>query len=213
MNFSDIKVTYNGHLGTDLDFVNAARVSVGTTSETLEERDEKLINYLAKNQHMTPFEHCYLRVIIECPLFIRSQIHRHRTFSYNEISRRYTAENISFYLPKDLHMQQVKNKQGSGGVAPDSERCLDVMGYCMEESVNCYNDMVDLGISREEARMILPQNLMTKFWMSGNFRNWCHFLSLRLDKHSQFEVRTVAQQIGDILNDHFPVGVKALLEV
>src|SRR5687767_14024229 len=102
-------------MGEDLSVVNAARVSYGTSSSSLTDKDKKLIKYLADHKHMSPFEHCAMTALITCPLFVRSQIHRHRTFSYNEISRRYTSEDIEFYLPSSWRKQDEKNKQSSAG--------------------------------------------------------------------------------------------------
>src|SRR5437667_11514171 len=109
-----IDVEYIDHMGTDLSIVNAARISYGKHKNELDDKDVKLINYLAQHQHMTPFEHTALTVLVTCPLYIRSQIMRHRTFSYNELSRRYTAEGIEFYIPDEFRNQSESNKQGSG---------------------------------------------------------------------------------------------------
>src|SRR5579863_7226904 len=110
-----LKATYVQHVGSDLTIVNAARISFGTESQVLEDKDKKLIKYLADNEHMSPFEHNVLTVIIECPLYIRSQIHRHRTFSYNEVSRRYTSDDIQFYIPDTVRRQAASNRQASEG--------------------------------------------------------------------------------------------------
>ena len=111
-----IKAEYMDHMGNDLTVVNSARVSFGSESQELSDKDKKLIKYLADHQHMSPFEHCQLSVRISCPLYIRSQIHRHRTFSYNEISRRYTSKDLEFYIPETLRKQSDDNRQASDGV-------------------------------------------------------------------------------------------------
>lgn len=211
---SQIKVEYVNHMGDDLTVVNSARVSFGKTKEKIDSGDIKLINYLAKHQHFTPFEHCSLSVLIKCPLFIRSQIHRHRTFSYNEISRRYTSENLEFYVPETYRKQHDKSKQCSADDFDSKES-----KYLKEQTENIhnlslamYNDMIDKGVAREMARGILPQNLMTEFWMTGNLRNWIQFLGLRVDSHAQKEVQDVAQPILDIIKDKFPESSKALFK-
>lgn len=209
-----IKAEYINHMGDDLTVVNAARVSFGKHKKKLDAKDVKLINYLAKHKHMTPFEHCILSVNIKCPLYIRSQIHRHRTFSYNEISRRYTAENIEFYLPDKLRKQHEKSKQCSDGTLSDVESQVLMGGISASHrvSLDLYNKLLDKGVARELARGVLPQNLMTEFWMTGNLRNWIHFIGLRLDDHAQEEVQVIAQQVMDIIEDKFPEAGKALIK-
>ena len=100
-------------MGAEVDITNAARVSFGKRKDKFDDKDLKLMNYLIKNQHMTPFEHITMTFSVHCPLFVRSQWMRHRTFSFNEISRRYTDEEITFYLPKALRIQSENNKQAS----------------------------------------------------------------------------------------------------
>jgi len=202
-------------MGDDLRPVNAARISFGKQKDKLDDKDLKLLKYLADNQHMTPFEANVLTVIIECPLYIRSQIHRHRTMSFNEISRRYTAENIEFYIPPidDFREQSKNNKQASEG-SLDLTRAKTMYAafyaHC-QRSLQLYEDLLKNGLSREQARAVLPQNLMTKFYMTGNLRNFVHFLKLRLDPHAQKEVRIIAEQIKQILQDKFPESTKVLL--
>lgn len=212
---SKIRVDYVDHMGDDLRVVNAARISYANTNEKLSERDEKLINYLAKHKHYTPFEHCNLTVVLHVPLYIRSQIHRHRTFSYNEVSRRYTSENLEFYEPEQYRKQHAKSKQCSDGLLSKAKnfkaRLLTkaVHTFCLAS----YHTLIKLGVSREMARGLLPQNLMTKFYMSGNLRNWVAFLKLRLDGHAQEEAQYIAQEIDEILKEKFPIAGKALMEI
>lgn len=212
---SSIKAEYIEHMGNDLTVVNAARVSFGKFKNKLDEGDEKLLTYLAKHKHFTPFEHCQLSVLISCPLYIRSQIHRHRTFSYNEISRRYTDENIEFFVPDNLRHQHTKSKQCSNGIIDDenlqSAYLLAIKEHHID-ALNLYQALLDAGIAREQARGVLPQNLMTQFWMSGNLRNWAQFLALRLDGHAQAEAQSIAQNVANIIKDKFPKAGKALLD-
>lgn len=214
LRIGSIEADYINHMGDDLSVVNAARVSFGKAKDELDDGDIKLINYLAKHKHMTPFEHCTLSVKIKCPLYIRSQIHRHRTFSYNEISRRYTSENLEFYVPETYRKQHSSSKQCS-----DGEFSLEQNSYLKLKTqaiqlnlLSEYNNMIDLGVARELARGILPQNLMTEFWMTGNLRNWVHFLGLRIDSHAQEEVQQVASPILDIIREKFPESSKALFK-
>lgn len=211
-----IKVSYIDHMGTDLTAVNAARISFAGESQELTEKDSKLIDYLAKHEHMSPFEHCALTLIIECPLYIRSQIHRHRTFAYNEISRRYTADDLEFYVPPtdDIRSQSKSNKQASDGPvsAGDAQNAATLIRQSHAYSLEFYNQLIALGVSREQARGVLPQNLMTKFYMSGNLRNWAHFVRLRVDAHAQAEVRVVGEAVKAIMLEKFPVVSNALFK-
>jgi thymidylate synthase (FAD) len=203
-------------MGDDLRVVNAARISYGKTVDLFTEKDRGLINYLAKNRHMSPFEHNILSVVVECPLFIRSQIHRHRTFSYNEVSRRYTSDGIAFYMypEDDVRAQSKTNKQGSEGVvSPEmAQAFVSTLTAWLDEGQKLYDQFVIEGIAREQARSFLGVNLMTQFYMTGNLRNWVHFLNLRLDEHAQKESRIVAADIEKIIIQYWPISYRALVE-
>ena len=209
-----LKVSYIDHMGDDLRPVQAARISMGKTSKELDEKDIKLLNFLAKNNHFTPFEHNQLSVIIECPLYIRSQIHRHRTFSFNEVSRRYTDENIRFYVPDidDIRKQATSNKQASDGLVSSPGACRYAMTMANAAALDTYNQLIGMGVAREQARASLPQSLMTEFYMTGNLRNWVHFIKLREDKHSQFEVQLISKEVKKIIVGLWPESSKALFE-
>jgi len=211
---SDIKVDYINHMGDDLSVVNSARVSFGKSKKVVEEEDVKLINYLAKHKHLTPFEHCSLSINVKCPLFIRSQIHRSRTFSFNEISRRYTSEGLEFFSPEEYRIQHKSSKQCSDGLLDpeNNKKAKEITDKIHKDCLDSYNKLIDLGAPREQARGVLPQNLMTEFWMTGNLRNWIHFLGLRIDVHAQKEVQDVANPILDIIMEKFPISAKALFE-
>ncbi len=205
------KVTYVDHFGSDLTVVNAARVSFGGSSESLNLRDEKLIGYLADHEHMSPFEHTGATFHVECPIYIAAQIMRHRTFSYNQISRRYTSENPEFYLP--VPREQAKsNRQASGDKHARAAYWAEKFSLLHKKCLESYQEAIKDGVSREVARGILPQNLNTKFYMTGNLRNWAHFIKLRRSSDAQYEVRLIADQIHAILELHFPVSIKALLD-
>lgn len=207
-----IKVEYIQHCGSDLTVVNAARISFDSKSQKLTSKDKKLIDYLAKNKHMSPFEHNSLSVLIECPLYIRSQIQRHRTFSYNEVSRRYTAENLEFFVPETIRKQSKDNKQSSEGLIDYPLLAKECFEALHEQALIAYNKLLIMGVSREQARGVLPQNLNTKFYMTGNLRNWIHFIELRQHKHAQEEVQFIAQEIKKIVETHFPESCKSLLK-
>lgn len=203
-----------------MDFMpcSAARVSFGNEDKTGKDpaADVKLMNYLASHKHMTPFEYQHATFLIECPLFIRSQIHRHRTFSFNEISRRYTDENLDFWVPDKWRCQHKSSRQASSNehttysgfyITGATEFTYEDM---MHNMLLMYQEMVGNGIAREQARAVLPQSLLTKFYMGGNLRNWAHFIELRKDEHAQPEVQVVANRIADRLRELWPESCKAL---
>lgn len=234
-----MNVDYIQHYGDDLVTVNAARVSMdkesdwkiddviersqdgNTYSYKLCERDVKLIHYLAKHQHYTPFEHCGVTLRLKVPLFVTAQIQRHRTFSFNQISRRYVKDNLEFYWPDKWRKAAENVKQGSSSDAVVSMVTKE-KGYvttpqtmalaAARHSLFAYEELLYGGVCPEQARMILPQNLYTTFYMTGNLRNWAHFLKLRLDAHAQKEVRDVAEMCAKIIEPLFPVSYKALME-
>lgn len=209
------KVHYISHMGNDLTIVNSARVSFNKNSNVLDEKDIKLIKYLVKHEHMSPFEHCTVTFMVECPLYVRSQIHRHRTFSYNEVSRRYTSEDLQFYVPNsdDIRKQSKSNRQASEGSLDevDANIAMQKINDAHAAALALYNELLAMGVCREQARGILPQNLMTKFYMTGNLRNIVHFLKLRLHEGAQKEVRDIANDMLNIIKDHFPIATEALM--
>lgn len=213
----------------DMDFApcSAARVSFGNEDKTGEDeaKDIKLMDYLAEHQHMTPFEYQHATFLIECPLFVRSQIHRHRAFSYNEISRRYTSEDLGFWIPTNWRGQSTSNRQASSdeiiAFLPPSPSYDDPLGrelidptelYKSEMfiALNRYNMFVEGGIAREQARALLPQSLLTKFYMGGNLRSWAHFIELRRDEHAQKEIQIIAERVADKLRELWPNSCHAL---
>jgi thymidylate synthase (FAD) len=192
----------------DLDFFpcSAARVSFGNEDKTgvNPEADKKLMKYLADHEHMSPFEHQSATFLVEVPLFIRSQIMRHRTFAYNEISRRYTDENLEFWIPTTFRGQSANNRQASDGVSDEQERAILTHQHNAIRSLEDYKHMLSLGICREQARALLSQSLLTKFFMTGNLRNWAHFVKLRTHEGAQKEVQVVANRISAELGKLWP---------
>ena len=186
------RVDYVESMGSDLTIVNSARVSFGTQKEELDGRDRKLINYLAKHKHTSTFEHNVVTFRFTVPLYVRSQHHRHRTWSYNEISRRYTDVNINFYEPEGFRTQHESNRQASN---PDE--LIDP------------NMMKDAGVCREQARGVLPQNLYTEYYGTVNLSNLLKFIDLRSHEGAQWEIQKVAEACLDIADDLWPIAVKA----
>lgn len=200
------------HANVDMMPCSAARVSFGNEDKTGRDldKDRKLMKYLADHKHMTPFEYQHATFMIECPLFIRSQIHRHRTFSFNEISRRYTDENLEFWRPSEFRGQSKSNRQASDGSC-DEQAGLHV-GYEIStgQSLQTYEWLLEHGVAREQARSVLPQSLLTKFYMGGSLRNWAHFIELRRDAHAQKEVQIVAEKVAAKLRELWPESCNAL---
>lgn len=219
-------VEYVSHMGTDLSVVNAARVSFGTEKSSVDEKDIKLINYLMKHNHSSPFEHCALTFKFTVPLFIRSQHHRHRTWAYNEISRRYTDVDIKFYEPESFRTQHKSNRQASNDdlINPDmndfTNRPLPVPSYFASEAVKnhntrslgLYKNLIARGVCREQARGVLPQNLYTQYFGTANLHNLLKFISLRSHTGAQWEIQQVAKACLQITNNHFPHSVRAYSE-
>ena len=210
------------HMGTDLTVVNSARVSFGRNKEELDERDAKLINYLVRHKHTSTFEHNLVTYRFVVPLFVRSQHHRHRTWSYNEISRRYTDVDIRFYEPEMFRTQHKSNRQasnaeelinpvirvpyGPSGYRGEANR---VVGDWHENSLELYNSLIDGGVCREQARGVLPQNLYTEYYGTVNLNNLLKFIDLRTHEGAQLEIQKVAEACLEIATDLWPVAVGA----
>ena len=144
-------------------------------------------------------------------MFVRSQIMRHRTFSYNEVSRRYTSEKIKFWKPDEIRGQAKNNLQCSEGVL-DSSEAESIFKLAAEFSFASYQQLLEAGVSREMARSVLPQGTYTTFYMTGNLHNWIKFIKLRDHDHAQLETREIAQQIKQALEVCFPNSMSAFFK-
>ena len=217
------KVEYVEHMGSDLSIVNSARVSFGKHKQELDGKDKKLIKYLIKHRHTSTLEHCLVTFRFKVPLFIRSQHHRHRTWSYNEISRRYTEENLQFYEPKTFRTQHKSNRQAS-----NVDQLDPIMGYFEDggpnyassvvrahhrQSVSLYNDLMDKGVCREQARGVLPQNLYTEYYGTVNLNNLIKFIELRTHDGAQWEIQEVARACLSIVEELWPVAIASYREI
>lgn len=195
------EVTLLAHLASDIDVVAAARVSndveYATASQGIE-KDAKLIRYLVKHRHGSPFEHTYFRWFVKCPLFVAREWHRHRMASYNEVSGRYTVFGPEFYVPDVARGPAATNKQGSVPFSEDdamhgwlSEQILQSANASFEQ----YEKLLNAGIAKEMARMVLPLNTYTKFYASSNARSLMNFLSLRNAPDAQWEIQQYAKSM------------------
>jgi thymidylate synthase (FAD) len=215
------KVELVDHIGSDLTIVNSARVSFGVHKTELDDKDRKLIKYLIGHRHTSTLEHCFVTFRVKVPLYIRSQHHRHRTWSYNEISRRYTAESLEFYSPRTFRTQHSNNRQASNNDEqidpilwePVGVTASEVIKGHHEDSVELYNKLMEKGVCREQARGVLPQNLYTEYYCSANLNNILKFIDLRSHDGAQWEIVKVAEAMLRILEGLYPETIKAYYEV
>ena len=183
-------------MGDDLAIVNAARVSFLGESKG-DEQDKKLLFYLLRHRHTTPFEMVEFKFRIKCPLFVARQWMRHRTWNYNEVSRRYTSLDIDFYYPETWRKQSTSNKQGSEGEV-DTTTAEQLTGWLDEHhqrGLQFYNEAVAAGIAKEQARIFLPQSMYTQFIGKVDAHNLLHFIGLRIKPDAQYEIRVYAKAI------------------
>ena len=185
--------------------------------------DEKLIKYLATHKHLSPFNHSFISVRVKAPVFVARQLVKHKFMPWNEVSRRYVKDEPEFYTPESWRKAAENVKQGS---SKNETVNLDIIDTLTNEEGNCiyrpeevnkaaletYDTLLDLGVCAEEARMVLPQSMMTTWIWSGTLGAFCDMLVLRLDEHTQYETRLVAQQVAEIVKQLFPVSYKALVE-
>lgn len=200
-------------MGSDLTIINAARVSFGAQSMDFGEREGKLLRFLAKNRHTSPFEHCVLQFQCKVPLFVARQHMRHRTWSYNEISRRYTDQNVEVYRPLTLRQQDAVRRQCGADELESPESPFDLMDSSISKALSVYHDLIRSGVSREQARMVLPCSTFTEYVATVNLHNLGHFLRLRLHADAQFEIRVLAEAMRDLAQEQYPETFKAWEEL
>ena len=230
-----IEVTYIDHMGTDLTVANAARVSFGKVSEMeddpwgppkLKAKDDKLIRYLAKHKHISPFGHCFASFHIKAPIFVARQLVKHKFLRWNEISRRYVDDEPEFYMPTVWRGRSADKKQGS------SKKEIEHMNYICEMTGKklktkiwrqldhyqthhvheMYSGLLEAGVCPEQARMVLPQSTMTEWYWSGSLDAFADMCNLRCKPDTQAETREVAKQIDHKMIELFPVSWDALTE-
>ena len=209
-----------------MSVVNAARVSFGVEKEELDDKDKKLINYLVKHKHTSTLEHCFMTFKFVVPLYVRSQHHRHRTWSYNEISRRYTSVDMEFYSPKTFRTQHETNRQASnldeidpnlsqykhGPLPVPPNPASEAIAWHHRRSLTLYESLIENGVCREQARGVLPQNLYTTYIGSVNLNNLLKFIALRDHEGAQVEIQQVAKACLTFAQEHFPYTVAAYRE-
>lgn len=238
---SQIKVSYLDHCGSDLTTVNAARVSFGKRSSleedshgvwSMKDDDKRLIKYLAKHKHMSPFGHCFMSFHVKAPIFVARQLVKHKFLRWNEISGRYVAPSINhktgnwvldesgkvvnepeFYFPEVWRGKSPDKKQGS-----DASVAIDTAYYDRDDGHSTYDhdatsvalesylELLRIGVAPEQARMILPQNTMTEWFWSGSLDAFADMCKLRLKEDTQYETRLVANQIDSIAKQWYPIS-------
>jgi len=227
---SKIEVTFVDSMGSCLSVANAARVSFGKKSEWLSEaecptdpitggkippykrlsdRDTKLIRYLAKHKHISPFGHAFASFHVKAPIFVARQLVKHKFLRWNEISRRYVDDEPEFYVPDVWRGKSVDKKQGSEGTwQPNNKKLEDAMWHIKD----LYDQMICDGCAPEQARMVLPQSTMTEWYWSGSLDAFADMCSLRLKEDTQHETRLVAKEVYKHLCNQFPVAAPLLVE-
>ena len=202
--------------GTDLTVVNGARVSMGKEVDEFTEKDSKLIDYLAKNKHYSPFRHCGILFHMKMPIFVMRQFVKHRFgVEINEISGRYTEFNENeYYTPEHFRFQSKDNKQGSEGEMTDGENVRNLILYTDSHKVafDTYRRMLDNGIAKEMARMVLPVSIYTEIRVTMSLQAIQNFISLRDHSHAQWEIQKYAVAMKELAIEAFPYSMKALLE-
>jgi len=218
-----IEVTYIDHMGSDLSVVNSARVSFGKKSKSLGEvgigdepimvpvlhdTDVRLIRYLAKHKHKSPFNHAFATFHVKAPIFVARQLVKHEYMPWNEISRRYVDNEPEFFHPTEWRGRSDDKKQGSEGVIeslrPTYSKTL------IKIAMDNYKHLLSEGVCPEQARMVLPQSMMTEWYWSGSLFAFAKMCGLRLKDDTQYETRLVAQEIEDYMMDIYPNSWEAL---
>ena len=208
-----MKAELLNYFGNDLMVVNAARVSYGKSKNDIDQKDEKLINFLVEHKHVAPFRHAQLQFRIECPIFVERQLFKHQVgMSANSISGRYVDFSDNYFTVKSLRKQSKSSKQGSEGEL-DRADLIEKMNALVEQSSQLYKDLCDAGVAKEQARIILPLCLETLFIWTGSLLAFMHFWSLRLKSDTQEETRLLALDMLNLVKgiegDPFALTLKA----
>tara|TARA_Y100001973_G_C5159786_1_gene312879 strand:- start:145 stop:792 length:648 start_codon:yes stop_codon:yes gene_type:complete len=196
-------------MGNDLSVVNAARISFGRESDSMDDKDRKLLRYLWDHQHTSPFRHASLQFHIKAPLFVLRQWMKHQVgCAWNEISGRYVKFNPEFYVPSTWREQHPSNKQGSQGEIADSKSAEILYESNMKCAVEDYYELLAMGVCKEQARMVLPLSLYSECYWTASLQAVMHFLKLREDEHSQKEIRDYAHAVRVLAQKQFPEALK-----
>jgi len=209
-----MKVELIDSMGNDLTVVNAARVSFDKHHEDLTYRDEKLIAYLAKQGHWTPFGHPQLQFRISAPIFVARQLVKHQVgLVWNEVSRRYVDSKPTFYVANDWRMRAKDKKQGSGeGLIELTGHDYGLIQTANEASIEAYNQLLSRGVAPEQARMVLPQSMYTDWYWTGSLYAFARICKSRLSEDAQEETKEIAQKLAALIEPMFPISWKYLIK-
>ena len=208
---NSLKVEFIDKMGTDLSVVNAARVSYAKFKDKFEDKDEKLIKFLAEHNHWSPFAHASLQFRIKAPVFVARQLVKHQVgLVWNEISRRYVDYEPELYEPKEWRGRPQNSKQGSDGTVSIDSNEQHRLDMTMQHCKIIYKALIEKGIAPEQARMVLPQSMMTEWIWSGTLYAFARVCNLRCAKDTQEETREVANEIHKICTEEFPISWKYL---
>lgn len=225
-----ISVEFVDKMGSDISVSNSARVSFGKWKEEFDEKDAKLIDFLAREEHMTPFRHNAIQVRCKAPIFIARQLGKHQAgLSWNEISRRYVDTKPEFFIPEVWRSRPEGGiKQGSGGEFSEHEQfnldydtsydewntgnIYESYDWIVANCIDLYEQMLKKGVAPEMARMILPQSMLTEWIWTGNLLAFAHVYKLRIGEHAQVEAQAFAKELDKVCREHFPVAWSALVD-
>jgi len=209
-----IHVSRMDSMGSDLTVANAARVSFAKHKEELDEGDEKLIKFLAVHGHWSPFSHVFMQFKIDAPIFVARQLQKHQVgLAWNEVSRRYVDSEPEFYSPTEWRRRAVDKKQGSMSEPVPSQKVVNSIKKEYDTvALDCYNRLLKLKVCPEQARMLLPQDMMTSWYWSGSLYAFSRVCNLRLKEDAQAETREVAQSISNHCAIEFPISWKNLVK-
>ncbi len=201
-------------MGDDLSIVNAARVSYNSESDEFTDRDKKLIKFLAKHKHWTPFEQNSLKFRVKCPIYIARQWMKHRCWVFNEISARYTVFDNTIYQPTQFREQAEKNKQASvEAKSLDQNKAAKLYEDACKQTIDAYKQLLELGVCREQARGVLPVGSHTEFITTVNLRNFMHWYVLRAPSEAQWEIQQYAHAAIKLVKQKFPVAIQCFEEL
>ena len=209
------------HAGSDNSIANTARVSMqfdanwnDLPENYSEEQRDKLIGYLARNKHTSPFRHTSITIRIDVPIFLARQLGKHQIgMSWNEVSRRYVATEPTFHSPDEWRTKPDGSiKQGSAGVHPENTQIKFGYSNFIKNALEYYNFLLDDGVAPEQARMVLPQSMMTQVIWTGSLMAFAHVYKLRIDGHAQVEAQEFAKKLDEVIRPIFPVAWSTLTE-
>ncbi|EPF2955092.1 FAD-dependent thymidylate synthase [Vibrio parahaemolyticus] len=209
---NQIKVELIDYMGDDLRIANVARVSFAKWKDEMDAQDVRLIDFLARHEHTSPFRHTAVTIRCSAPIWLARQLGKHQVgMSWNEVSRRYVDTGVELYVPDNYRARpQGGIKQGSAGIHPESQELVALTKDIQDAMLEAYERMIEIGVAPEQARGILPQNMMTTWIWTGSLTAFFHLYRLRADGHAQLEAQHFANLVSDVIEPIFPHSWKAL---